>query len=74
MGLSSHLPRFCNLTQDTFNLIGHALELVVDCAAQIKQVDESEVIKEAGTQLIGRSSIKAALDIDWSDPKRSELL
>ncbi len=53
--------------EDTFNLIGHALELVVDCAAQIKQVDEIEIIKEAGTYLIGRSSIKAALDIDWSD-------
>ena len=55
--------------EDTFNLIGHALELVVDCAVQIKQVDESEIIKEAGTKLIGRSSIKAALDIDWSDAK-----
>lgn len=43
--------------EDTFNLIGHALELVVDCAAQIKQVDETEIIKEAGTHLIGRSSI-----------------
>lgn len=53
--------------EDTFNLIGHALELVVDCAAQIKQVDEIEIIKEAGTRLIGRSSIKAALDINWSD-------
>lgn len=53
--------------EDTFNLIGHALELVVDCAAQIKQVDEIEIIKEAGTRLIGRSSIKSALDIDWSD-------
>lgn len=52
--------------EDTFNLIGHALELVVNCAAQIKQVDESEIIKEAGTKLIGRSSVKAALDIDWS--------
>jgi hypothetical protein len=53
--------------EDTFNLIGHALELVVDCAAQIKHVDESEIIKEAGTKLIGQTSIKAALDIDWSD-------
>lgn len=48
-------------------MIGHALELVIDCAAQIKQVEESEIIKEAGTKLIGRRSIKAALDIDWSN-------
>ena len=47
------------------------MELVVDCAVQIKQVDESEIIKEAGTKLIGRSSIKAALDIDWSDAKEN---
>lgn len=53
--------------EDTFNLIGHALELVVNCAAQIKQVSESEILKEAGTKLVGSSSIKAALDIDWSD-------
>ena len=58
--------------EDTFNLIGHALELVVDCAAQIKQVDETEIIKEAGTHLIGRSSIKAALDIDWSDVQEKQ--
>lgn len=53
--------------EDTFNLIGHALELVIDCAAQIKNIDESEIIREAGTKFIGSSSIKAALDIDWSD-------
>jgi len=53
--------------EDTFNLIGHALELLVDCAAQIKQTNESEIIKESGTRFIGKYSIKAALDIDWSD-------
>lgn len=53
--------------EDIFNLIGHALELLIDCAAHIKQTDESEIIREAGTQLVGKSSIKAALDIDWSD-------
>jgi len=55
--------------EDTFNLIGHALELLLDCAAQIKQVNETEIIEEAGTKLIGQSSIKAALDIDWSDTR-----
>ena len=56
--------------EDTFNLIGHALELLIDCAAYIKKTDQSEIIREAGTQLIGASSIKAALDIDWSDSKQ----
>jgi len=53
--------------EDTFNLIGHALELVIDCASKIKNIDESEIIREAGAKFIGSSSIKAALDIDWSD-------
>jgi len=53
--------------EDTFNLIGHSLELLLDCAAQIKEVNEAEIIQESGTQLLGQSSIKAALDIDWSD-------
>ncbi len=53
--------------EDTFNLIGHALELLVDCAAQIKRITESEIIMESGARIIGKNSIKAALDIDWSD-------
>ena len=56
--------------EDIFNLIGHALELLIDCAARIKQTDEADIIREAGTQLLGKNSIKAALDIDWSDPKQ----
>jgi hypothetical protein len=55
--------------EDTFNLVGHALELLVDCAAHIRQTSEQQIIKETGTVLIGKSSIKAALDIDWSAPE-----
>ncbi len=54
--------------EDTFNLVGHALELLVDCAAHIKLVPEEQIITETGAVLIGKSSIKAALDIDWSEP------
>ena len=52
--------------EDTFNLIGHALELLVSCAARIRMTTEAQILTEAGTQLIGKSSVKAALDIDWS--------
>lgn len=52
--------------EDTFNLIGHALELLVSCAARIRMTTEAQIQTEAGTQLLGKSSIKAALDIDWS--------
>lgn len=51
--------------EDTFNLIGHAMEIVVGCAAAIASIPPAEVRKQAGTQLLGGASIKGALDIDW---------
>lgn len=53
--------------EDTFNLIGHALEVVAKCAASVANRSVEEVYEAAGTTLIGRSSLKAALDIDWDD-------
>jgi hypothetical protein len=53
--------------EDTINLVGHALELVVSAASLFLRKPGSIIRKEAGTQIIGKSSIKAALDIDWSD-------
>jgi hypothetical protein len=53
--------------EDTFNLIARAAELVVTCAARILGRDDSDVFVEAGTTVLGGSSIKASLDIDWND-------
>lgn len=53
--------------EDTFNLIGHAMEVVVDCAAAVAELTADQVREQAGTALLGHSSIKAALDIDWDD-------
>lgn len=53
--------------EDTFNLIGHAMEVVVECAAVVAELSSDEVRRRAGTRLLGQSSIKAALDIDWDD-------
>jgi hypothetical protein len=53
--------------EDTFNLIGHALDVVVDCAAHVLGVDAEHVRAEAKLELLGKSSVKAALDIDWDD-------
>ena len=61
--------------EDTFNLVAHAMELVVDCAAKIKQVDKELLLADAQIKLLGKSSIKAALDIDWSEPaEKSEAI
>jgi len=53
--------------EDTFNLLGHALEVVVECAAQVLGRDAAAVRTEAQLELLGGSSLKAALDIDWDD-------
>lgn len=54
--------------EDTFNLIGHALEVVVSCVAKVTARSAAEVRDAAHLTLVGKSSLKAALDIDWDDP------
>jgi hypothetical protein len=58
--------------EDTFNLIGHALDVVVDCAASVLNTKAEEVRGQAGIELLGHSSLKAALDIDWDDPEQQQ--
>ncbi len=58
--------------EDTFNLVAHAMELVADCAARIKQIDKEALVADAQIRLLGKSSIKAALDIDWSEPSEKQ--
>ena len=53
--------------EDTFNLIAHAVEVVVQCAAAVSSVKPADIASDAGLTLIGQSSVKAALDIDWDD-------
>jgi len=53
--------------EDTFNLIARAAELVVTCATRILDRGEDEVLHEIGSTVLGGSSVKASLDIDWSD-------
>jgi hypothetical protein len=53
--------------QDTWNLIGRALATVATCAAKATGRTRAEVVAAAGLTLVGASSLKAALDIDWDD-------
>jgi hypothetical protein len=53
--------------EDTFNLLGHAMEVLVDCAAGVLETKAETVREAAKLQLLGGSSLKAALDIDWDD-------
>jgi len=54
--------------EDTWNLIGRALRTVATCAAKTLRISRDQVLRDAGVTLIGASSLKASLDIDWSDP------
>lgn len=54
--------------EDTINLLGHAGRKIVACTAQLLGWPEARVGREAGCPLLLASSIKAALDLDWSDP------
>jgi hypothetical protein len=54
--------------EDTFNLIGHAMAVVVECAAKVLDSSAEQVCRNAGLRLVGGSSLKARLDIDWDDP------
>ena len=54
--------------EDTWNLLGRALRTVVTCAAKTLQIPRDAVLTGAGVTVLGAPSLKAALDIDWSDP------
>ena len=55
--------------EDTFNLLGHAARKLVRCAARLLRWRPTTVAERAGTEVLMMPSIKAALDVDWFDPK-----
>jgi hypothetical protein len=55
--------------EDTVNLLGHASRKVLECVADLTRHTVAEVISEIGLRLFDAPSIKAALDVDWSDPQ-----
>ena len=58
--------------EDTFNLIGHAMAVVVDCAAKTWGRRPAQVRRAAKLEVVGEVSPKAALDIDWTDPEQHQ--
>lgn len=56
--------------EDTINLIGHAARKVVECAAQLLEREFETVCRQAGIPLLLASSVKKALDCDWSDAEQ----
>ena len=58
--------------EDTLNLLGHALRKAVGLAARQLGVSAEAILEEADFVLVGHSSLKAALDLDWGQPKARE--
>jgi hypothetical protein len=54
--------------EDTLNLLGHALRKAVGLAAEALATSAEMIVEEAGLVLVGQSSLKAALDLDWGEP------
>jgi hypothetical protein len=55
--------------EDTYNLLGHALRKALGVIARQQGRGLVEITNEVGVSILGRSSLKAALDLDWDDPE-----
>src|SRR5499433_142581 len=58
--------------EDTLNLLGHALRKAVGLSARELGAPAEALLEEAGLVLVGHSSLKAALDLDWGQPQARE--
>jgi Transposase DDE domain/Transposase domain (DUF772) len=58
--------------EDTFNLLGHAARKIVECTAKALDIPIAEICRRAGTPIFLHASVKAALDVNWSDPEEKE--
>jgi len=54
--------------EDTFNLLAHAARKVIACAAKLADLTPEQVAENANAPLLLGSSVKASLDLEWSDP------
>lgn len=55
--------------EDTINLLGHAARKVVACVAVLLGCTVEAVARQAGIPVLLASSVKAGLDVDWTDPQ-----
>jgi hypothetical protein len=56
--------------EDTLNLLGHAARLIVTSVSKILDCEPEEICRKARIPLLLSPSIKAGLDLDWSDPRQ----
>lgn len=56
--------------EDTINLLAHAARKVISAAAAVLDRKAADVARAAGAPMLAESSIKKALDLEWSDPEQ----
>lgn len=56
--------------EDTINLLAHAARKALVCAAKLLERAPEQVATAAGAPLLVASSMKKALDLEWSDPQQ----
>jgi hypothetical protein len=56
--------------EDTLNLLAHAARKVISAAAAVLERKAADVARAAGAPMLAESSIKKALDLEWSDPEQ----
>lgn len=59
--------------EDTINLLGHTARSIVRMVCKLTDREPEDVCRKAGIPLLLAPSIKAGLDIDWSDPKQKAM-
>lgn len=59
--------------EDTINLLGHAARNIVRVVSKVMDRSPEEICRKAGIPLLLSPSIKAGLDIDWSDAKQKAM-
>lgn len=54
--------------EDTFNLLGHAIRKLVQLSAKLLERDTHDIYRELRIPDLMNTSVKAVLDVNWSDP------
>src|SRR3954453_14070985 len=70
IGMDSSPLEGAGRVEDTINLLGHAARKVVECVAALLEWSPEQVCERAGIPVLLASSVKAGLDIEWSDPEQ----
>jgi len=72
VGVDSRPLQGAGRVEDTFNLLGHTARKIIACAQKLTHHSAEEICHQANTPLFLHSSVKAGLDIDWSDPQQKD--